>query len=420
MAYLKPVLICLALAAAPIAGAAAQDVMTLGGDVYASGANSTVKAGSDRDVFVSGFRATVEGDVARDAHAMGFNVSVNGPVGGDAYAGGFNVEINSRVGEDVTASGMSVALEKGAAIGGNARLLGGTVTVDAPVAGSLVAAAGSFALDAAIEGDVLLTAGEISFGPDARIAGYLTYRSPSPVDIPDSVAPASRVRYEKLTMPGGLPDFGEAMDRTTRSFWPSAITTFFGFLFGLAFLVAVAAGFLALVPDRVEKLRETAIGHPWSGILLGMIGLATLIGLVPVAAMTMIGVPLVPLFILVAVVVWVLGWLLGAYALAWRIIGAFRDLDPTLITRLVVVVIGAVILSLLNYVPLLGWLINLAVMFIGLGALAALAFGTLTVWRTNLAGPAPAAPAVVTQASADKPAAAKPKRGGQKNDKTGE
>ncbi len=419
MAYLKSILLGLVLAAASFSCAAAQDVSTLGGDVYASGANTTVSEASGRDVFVSGFRSAIKGEVAKDAHAMGFNVAIDGPVGGDAYAGGFNVVLSGRIGEDATVSGLSVALEKSASVGGNARLFGGTVSVDAPVAGSLIAAAGSFALNAPIEGDVMLTAGEISFGPNARIGGTLTYRSPNPVDIPASVAPASRVRYEKLTAPGALPDIGETIDRSTRSFWPSAVTRFVGFLFGLAFLIAVSAGFLALMPDRVERLRADAIDRPWSGIVFGMIGFATLIGLVPVAAMTMIGLPLVPLLVLVAVVVWVLGWLLGTYALAWRIIGAFRNLDPTLLTRLVVVIAGAVILALLNYVPFLGWLINLTVTFIGLGALAALAFATLSGWRSNLGAEA-AETAAVPAPAEEKTAVTKPGRRRPKDDKTGE
>lgn len=171
------------------------------------------------------------------------------------------------------------------------------------------------------------------------------------------------------------------MDDVTRSFWPSSVGAFFASLLGLVFLAAVAAAFLALMPGQVERLRTEAIARPWSGVAFGALGLATLIGLVPVAGMTVIGVPLIPLLLVGLVIVWLLAWMTGAYALGWRIAGAFQALDDALLTRLIVVVGGAVVLALVNFIPVLGWMINLAVTFLGFGAATALICDRLASWR---------------------------------------
>ena len=146
---------------------------------------------------------------------------------------------------------------------------------------------------------------------------------------------------------------------------------------GLAFLVIVAALCLAFAPDRVERLRAATMRRPWIAILCGFLSLAMLIGLVPVSAMTLVGIPLIPVVLLAIVVVWILGYLLGVYALAFRVITAFRELPDTLAARLVVFVIGLVAIVVLNFIPVIGWMLNLVILFLGLGALSAALFGRL-------------------------------------------
>lgn len=373
--------------------------MQVGGDTYVGGASAVTSSASARDLFASGFRVAIDDRVEKDAHGLGFSVNFDAPVAGDAYAAGFSVDIDQPVGDDLTASGFSVSLAKGAGVGGNARLMGGTVNVAGPVAGSLIAAAGSFSLEAAVTGDLLVTAGDITFGDGARVDGILTYRSPQPLDVPASVASPERVRYEAISMSPGLPDLREGLDGAARSYWPSAASVFFAFVLGLVFVAAVAAAFLAFAPNQVERLRGEAIARPWTGMAFGALGLATLIGSIPVAGMTLIGAPLIPLLLAALVVVWFLAWLAGAYALSWRIAGAFRPLDESLLTRLIVIVGGAVVLALVNYIPVVGWLINLATTFLGLGAVAARACAALSARRGDNAAASTAA-AIETPPSA--------------------
>jgi hypothetical protein len=43
----------------------------------------------------------------------------------------------------------------------------------------------------------------------------------------------------------------------------------------------------------------------------------------------------------------------------------------------VVVVVGLVAVAILNFIPVIGWMLNLVVLFLGLGALSAALFGRL-------------------------------------------
>ena len=373
-----------ALAICALAGglAAAEEVerAVLGGDTFVAGGDASLDTPVDRDAFLSGFSVEADAAIAEDAHLSGFNVEISAPVGGDLYAAGFSIDVDAGVGGDLTVAGFKIKIDNDADIAGNARLAARTITLESTVAGSLIAAAQTLTLNGAVAGDVDFSGAGLEFGDGATIAGSLTYRAPKEIDIPASVISADRVQYRTLKLPGAVSDVTKAMERR----FPSAWGFFFGSVMVLAFLVVIAALLLAFTPQSVERLREAAMRRPWTAILFGFLGLAMLIGLVPVSAMTLVGIPLVPIVLLAIVVVWITGYLLGVYALAVRVITAFREIPDTLAARLVVVVIGLIAVAVVNFIPVIGWMLNLVILFLGLGTLSAALFGRLLA-RTGTA-----------------------------------
>ncbi len=346
---------------------------TFGGDNYISGASVEMEAESTRDVFLSGFSTELSAKAAGDVHAMGFNVDIDAETGEDLYLAGFSITVTKPVGDDLSASGANIEIEQSANIGGNVRVFGGKVSLDAPVGGSLLAAAGTLEINSAIAGDANLTAGELQFGPNASIGGRLHYSAAEPVDIPASVVPADRVTFSKLDVsaPNMMQEsIEEHMDYGAGSF----LGGFFSFVAAIVFLTAVAAAFLALMPKRCEAYRDQAIAQPWRALLVGVVGLAALIGLIPVSAMTVIGLPLIPVIILALIVLWALAYLIGVFALTWRIWVAFSAPPQVLGGKLVVVVAGLVVMALINFIPFVGWLINLALVLAGFGVMTSRLF----------------------------------------------
>ncbi|AZN71894.1 hypothetical protein D5400_11975 [Georhizobium profundi] len=360
-------LLCLGLL---VAGAAhAQEgPIDVGGDRFISMSSVDTSAGSTRDMFAAGFSTRVSARVEGDLHAIGFDVELDGPVGADLYAAGFSVEIDAPVGSDLTASAGDLELRSGAEVEGNARITAGSARLDGPIAGSLMATAGSLQLNGTIAGDAHLAAGAIAFGKEARIGGTLTYSAPKPIDIPSSVVPSERVRYEKL-LPGMMDEMRSRLHEPFREIWPSILSVLAFFVLTIAFLVLVAAIAHAFAPRTTDTLRAQTVRHPFRSILLGGLGLSMLIGLIPVSAMTLVGIPLIPIVVLSILVVWVVGYLLGVHALTWSIAHAFSSAPTRPLGQLFRLTIGLICLALLNFIPFLGWLANLTVIFLGLGAL---------------------------------------------------
>ncbi len=345
------------------------ETSSIGGDVYMSDADSALTINSPRDVFIAGFSTRISGDVAQDAHAAGFTVDVEGDVGGNIYAAGANVTVNGPVREDLTISGFTVHLGSSASVGGNARIAAGTITIDAPIQGSLVATAGTIKLNTALGGDVQLSSADIIFGENASVAGSLTYSAPEKIDIPTSVVAAGRVTYKPLSGSNVFRDMKQNVDDSLPQFWPAFVGRVSVLLLLLLFLLTLAAIFLAFASDSVERLRQRASDHAWRSLLYGFIGLSTLVGAIPVSAISLVGIPLIPFVVLALLLLWTLGYMLGVYVVASRVWRAFDGSMDSTLAKLLLLGAGFIGIAILNFIPILGWLINLGLLFFGLGAM---------------------------------------------------
>jgi cytoskeletal protein CcmA (bactofilin family) len=359
--------------------------MTLGGDVYVGGSGTTESA-AERDLFVAGGTVTTRGTAAGDGHFAGFDVGVETEVAGDVYAAGGAVTLRAPVGEDVTAMGMSVGVADSARVGGNARLMGGSVVVEGPVAGSLLATGGEVLIDAEIAGDVRVAAGSLSFGPRARIGGRLDYAGPEEVAIPASVIDPARVTFTRAEHMERMTEMSREWGGREYPGLPGAGAAFGFLVITIGFFVALAAIVLALAPERVEAMRREALARPGVALLGGVVGLSTVFGLIPVAAMTIVGIPIIPVVLLAALILWTLGYAFGVYVVALRVWTWMGGAEPAMAGRLGIYAAGILLVALLNVVPFAGWALNFTLVLFGIGALA------VPVYRRLFARAAPTPP----------------------------
>jgi cytoskeletal protein CcmA (bactofilin family) len=313
------------------AGPALADIerQAIGGDLYVAG-SGTADASAERDLFVAGGTVTARGTVGQDGHFMGMDVEIEAEVTGDVYAAGGTVTLRAPVGEDLTAAGFSLRTGEDSRVGGNARLAGGSVVVDGPVAGALLASGGEVALNAEIGGDVRILAGKVSFGEGARIGGRLDYTAPEEVAIPASVIDPARVSFTRSEEWEHMAEASRDWADREYPVLPGASAVFGFLLVTIGFFVVLAAAALALAPERIEAMRREALARPWLALLGGVLGLATVLGLAPVAVMTVLGLPLLPAILLLALLLWILGYALGVYTVALRIWTGMGGAEPAM------------------------------------------------------------------------------------------
>lgn len=360
----------------------AQDARrVLGGDIYVADDSVIEDLSGSRDVFLAGGVIAASGAVAGDLHAAGYDVSVTTETNGDLYAFGSSVTLGASVGQDTTAAGFSVYSRPEAVTAGNARLFGQTVRIEGPVQGALMAFGNNVFLDAAVAGDVLIASETVTFGPDARIDGQLTLASDEDISVPERVIPAERVQRETWDHGEMYQQMRQNWDRMDMPGPPDWLTIWTVFFVGLLFLVLFAAIILRFWADPVERMRLAVTARPFHAGLIGIFGLSIVFGLVPVAALTVVGIPFVPIALVVIFIVWNLGYLLAAYALVLAVLQAINGAqkqDPTLAVRLIAVVVGIPILALLNFIPVLGWVLNYSLVLVGVGAMTEALFVALS------------------------------------------
>lgn len=344
---------------------------SFGGDEYAAGNQSTIATPVARDAFAAGFNIHISAPVGGDAHAAGFSVAIDGDVDGDIYAMGNSIVISGRVGQDVTATGTNVSITGTKGVAGNIRLAGANIVISAPITGSATLAGASATIGATINGDVFFGGDKINFTDRAVILGNVTIRSSSDITVPESVASADRVTIEKIENSEIVMGARDIAQRSVQGFWPVWIPVFAG----LAIFMLAGVLWLALFPKRSLIAYRVAMAKPWKSLLFGIFGIAAFTGLIPVVAITIIGIPLVPIAIVALVIAGLIGYIAGTWFLATKVLAAFGIDSDTLINRVIALIVGLVAGWLLMIVPFLGWLIQLAFVFLGFGAitLAALA-----------------------------------------------
>ena len=374
-----------ALILAALPATAEVERQSLGGDLYIAGSGSIADASTARDLFVAGGSVTARGSVGQDAHAAGLSVELETDVAGDLYAVGGSVSVRAPVGQDLTAFGPSVRLAPTGQVGGNARLAGGSVVIEGPVAGALLVTGGEVVLDAEIGGDVRIAAGDLRFGPGARIGGRLDYAAPEEVAIPASVIDPALVGFTRSDRWSDAASAARDWTGQGAPARPGARVVLGALAVTIGFFVALAAVALALAPGRIEAMRAEAMARPGRAILAGVLGLATVLGLVPVAVMTILGLPLLPVILLLALLLWIAGYALGVYALALRVWTGMGGAEPATPGRLAVFAAGLLAVALLNAVPFAGWALNFTLVLFGIGALA------VPVYAALFARPAPPA-----------------------------
>ena len=371
MRSLKPALAISVLIGLGTAAWSETTSATSGSDTFMAGPVVSETINASGDTFIAARSADTKGVVSGDLHVTGYDIVVRSDTSEDLYAFGATVTIAGSVAQDVTAGGFTVRTEPEAEINGNARLFGNSVTIEGPINGALTVTARDVVLNAALGDDVRIMAQTISFGPNATIAGTLTYSTKNAIAVPDRVAEGAQVVFRPISSDA----FGESWDEWgdwsgEMLGFPTFASVFAGFVISLLFFVALGAVLLGFAPQRVERLRTLVNNSPGQTFLLGLIGLSMLFGAVPVTVLTVIGLPFVPIAILAIVVAWTLGYALGAYSIAMRVWTALGgEEEPNAVSRLLVYATAITVIALLNFIPFVGWVANYTLVLLGIGAM---------------------------------------------------
>lgn len=335
-------------------------------DLYAFGQSVSIGGSVSGDLLAAGGEVSLSGSTTQDAVLAGGRVDVAGSVGDDLRTAGGDVRISGSVADNASVAGGTVILSNTGRVGRDLQVVGGTVRIEGDVGRSLDVFGGQASLDGKVGGDVQAKVGRLTVGPGAVIQGDLVYTSAQKA----SIAPGARVQGKTVYHP--------APKREKRAVSPVSKGALWVLSFLAIFLIGVV--FIALAPRGSETAADRVSGAPWVSLLVGFI----LLVVVPVAVffvtVTLVGIPLA-LILLVSyvIMIYVSRVFVGLAIGRW----IFRKLGRPQMSLYVDLLVGLLILWLLSAIPYVGWVVRLAAVLLGLGALASQRYSLMRELRAE-------------------------------------
>ncbi len=224
-----------------------------------------------QDVTVSGGNAEIEGVIKGDLMVMGGMVDVTGVINGDIAVAGGNLNISGSV-------------------NGDAAVFGGNVTNQGTIDGDLFVVGGTVALDSGslVTGDIAMVGGTVDRDDNAKVLGEVA-------------------TVESEALKNILPRIGRVF-RFPRILPGESILT--GFFTIAALIVVFIINLLALLifPKAIDRIVDMIQRNIWASVGLG-VGIEILyVPIIVLLLVSIIGIPLVPVFMLVVFLAMLFGF----------------------------------------------------------------------------------------------------------------
>jgi hypothetical protein len=313
--------------------------------LFTGGENVEINGEVNGDVICAGQNITINAKVNGDVICAGMNVRVNGTVDGDVRLAGQNVTLSGMVSGNASLAGEMITTEQKSKVGRDLQIGSNIATLNGQIGRDLHAGVEKLTLSSTLGRDLVATATNIELADGAKVGGSLTYYSDNKLQQADGASVSGKVTqepmekyYQSVSDQGG---------------WVGLI---FLSLMLLVFVLAVAA----LFPRVLGTVTEHAVTKPGTTLL---IGLAAVIG-VPIAIivsfLTVVGILFGLALLLAWIVILILACVFFSYYLG-RII--LRTKQHVMLTAFV----GALVLILLQFIPIVNVIATIASMLLGSG-----------------------------------------------------
>jgi len=387
---------------------------TVDDDLYVSAEEFVLDGTVNGDVIVIGRTITINGKVDGDLMAAGQTVVVNGEVTGASRIAGSVLQVGkqSNIGRDLLGAGYSLEAQQGSKIGQDVVVAGGQILLAGDVGRNVQVATGAFELSGTVGGDVKAEVGEpgrggpppgmfmqqsgvpvpsvppgLTIDPSASIAGDIEYTQAQDVTIPAGVVGGKVIRQAPSPAPTAVRQEtpGQKIVKWALDVLGTSIA-----------LILIGLLLLWLFPAFVSGLSDQIQARPLASLGWGVVAWAVfVVAVFVIIALTILGAILFGLLTLghlLGTVIW-----LGLLSLV-ALIGGFGVLT-TFVAKVVFgtalggwilgrsgsalaghrywpmvlgVLITVAVIALLTFplIPgILGWLLDLAIVLLGLGAL---------------------------------------------------
>ncbi len=320
----------------------------LEGDFYGAGETVTISGIAEHDVVVAGSNVTINGNTAGDIAAAGMTVQIHGNVEDDVRIAGGEIIIASTVKGDVVVAGGALTVLSTARIEGDVIFWGGELTIEGPVDGSLHGNADVVRVDAHVGGDIEYKV-QKSFvlGDKASVEGDVVYGGPE------------LVRAQNAVVVGNIQHTGAVYESEGNSHAEM-------FLFMLLVILFSSLSMYFVARHSLQTIIEKSLHRIGFN---GLVGLGVFIATPFVAMLLLVSIvgSLVGLMLLFGYITVLIASFIITIVMLGNVFQKYvlKNESYTIFTPF----LGAILFTLLLYVPFIGSLAILALTLVNFGSI---------------------------------------------------
>ena len=332
---------------------------TLEENAYLAGGVVTVESDALADVIAAGGDVVLSGVIEEDLLVAGGSVTITGEVKGDVRVAGGEVSISGQVAGEVVGAGGYIHLTSSSLVASDVTLAGGRLLLEGEVSGDLEMYGGEIGIDGVVRGNVTSDSELLTIGENTQIDGTLTYSALDEVVPEEGAQLKGEVTYLEYTGENQYQEYGPAFDVLLG--FLSALWVVFALM---TFVTAVVL--YHLMKKDVTRLVEHSVKNFWQEALRGFVVAIVLPIAIVIAFMTFLGAGLGMLGALVGLTVLFLADV-GAGILAGTLV--FKLFTKKVEVSWLTILVGVLLLQVLNFVPVIGWIIGYIFTFAASGVL---------------------------------------------------
>lgn len=336
-------------------------ILTTSRNVYLVGNMVNVSQEKQGDVYALAGSISITGNVNQDLFAAGGNLNVTSRIAGDLRAAGGTINVSGQVNGDFLVAGGQIEIAPSSVVDGDFLVAGGRVNIDGLMNGSGKIAAGEVYISGTLNSDVTVKANRLVIENTAIVNGNISYQGKEEATISEGAQINGKISFTKI----------EA--KTVKPVGFGAILSVVWFIKFLILLVAALILFF-LMRRNISRISGQVVDNFWKDLLRGFVLLVVIPVVIVLLFFTIIGSLLgifgIALYGLLFIIAMVFTGIVVAEFLN-RLIFRGKRARPL---NWPMVILGVLIMQLLIFIPVVGWVAKFIIFLVSLGAVSNLLY----------------------------------------------
>ena len=320
------------------------------GSAYIAGSIIDVAGIIDGDLYCAGENVSISGTVNGDIICAAQTLNFTGTTTGDIRLGGQTVTVGGTVDGSATIAGQTITLESQGSIGRDATFAGQNTIIRGEVLRDISVGSETLLLDSIVGRNVTADVNYLKLEAATKVAGVFNYTSPQTFTKVDGASIAGAVNYTERA---------EGNNSNAAAFDPA------GVMIMILMLITSAIMFALVFPQVLNRVTRNSASSPSRALLSVLVGFIAGIVTPVVIVLLMVTVLGIP-FGLVVLLAWSL-IVASSGVFAAYYIG--RVVWPSQGSIILATLIGALLISVLLFIPILNIVVFVLCVSYGSGAI---------------------------------------------------